>query len=89
METVPTGDAMIQILSVLLTFVQQYPIGAKFVPGVAMLTSIVGVASLLVEPITALTKITPTTKDDEIAGVFGKCVRFAVKFLSFIARNPK
>lgn len=81
-------DLLIQILTFLFDLSQQYPTQARVVAGLAMLTTLVGAASLLVEPLTALTKITPTTRDDELVGKFGKLVRFIIRALSVIARNP-
>lgn len=85
----PNQDLLIQILTFLFDLSQQYPIRARIVAGLAMLITLVGVASLLVEPLTALTKITPTTRDDELVGRFGKLVRFLIRALSIIARNPQ
>lgn len=84
----PNQDLLVQILTFLFDLSQQYPILARVVAGLAMLTTMVGAASLLVEPLTALTKITPTTRDDELVGRFEKLVRFIVRVLSVIARNP-
>lgn len=86
META-NQDLLIQILTFLFDLSQQYPIRARIVAGLAMLATLVGAASMVVEPLTALTKITPTTRDDELVSKFGKLVRFIIRVLSVIARN--
>ena len=88
MDTQPQEALLIQILTYLLGLSAQHPVQASVLAGLAMLTTMVGVASILVEPLTALTKITPTTRDDELVNRFAKVVRFLVRVLSVIARNP-
>jgi len=88
MTSAQNQDLLIQILVFLYDLSQQYPVKARVAAGVIMLTTIVGAASMLVEPLTALTKITPETGDDELVGRFDRVVRFIVRVLSTIARNP-
>lgn len=88
MELTQHETLLIQLLSFLLELSAQHPVQASVLAGLAMLTALVGAASLLVEPLTALTKITPTTRDDELVNRFAKVVRFLVRVLSVIARNP-
>lgn len=84
----PAQNLLTQILLFMLELSQQYPIRAQVIAGLAMLTAVVGAASLMVEPLTELTNITPSTKDDELVSRFGRLVRFVVRVLSTIARNP-
>lgn len=52
------------------------------------LVTLVGAASLLSRAITKIVRITPNTKDDELAGKFAKAVGYVQSLLDRLALNP-
>lgn len=51
--------------------------------------AVVGGASLIVEGLSKIAGVTPSTKDDEYVGKAKRVLGYVSGFLSRIARNPK
>ncbi|AXY86131.1 hypothetical protein [Escherichia phage vB_EcoM_IME392] len=64
--------------------------GTKIDEYIALALAIVGFASVLVQALEKIAKITPNTKDDEYIGVIKKYLGYASSILNFVALNlPK
>lgn len=64
--------------------------GTKIDEYIALALAIIGFASVLVQALEKIAKITPNTKDDEYIGVIKKYLGYAASILNFVALNlPK
>ena len=88
-EQQQVADIVNQVFGFFVTLSATSPILAKIVAWVMVATTLVGAASLAVEFIVRITKITPSKVDDEYATKLEKAVAWVVVILSTIARNPK
>ena len=78
---------LIQLLTQLLEIARTHPHTASVISGIGLLTSVVGIASLILEPMAILARSTATDADDKAVTVIGRVVKLLTRVLAVFARD--
>lgn len=89
METVDIIDILATLWGVFTAvFGEDTTIGARAISALAILVTVTGASSYIVQGLEKLTKLTPTEKDDILLGKVKRGLAFLIALLDRIALNP-
>lgn len=89
MDSTTQDTLLIELLSWLLEMARLHPNLTSVISGVGLITSIVGVASLILEPLAILARNTETDADDRAVSWLGRVIKRAIKILAVVARDTE